>query len=117
MVPVAKTIFKAIADRIETAPMSTVKKTDIEAAEWSRDIVQIALEEMLKADMRVRDDVELLKLMIQLLAHVMDRVKQSLDMNYDTAIAQVFGAENQHAVTMAQLHKVLLAAPEEKTEA
>lgn len=108
MVPVAKKIFKAIAERIDSAPMSTVAKTDEAAAEWSKEIVGIALQEMLAADMRVRDDVELLKLMIQLLAHVMDRVKQSLDMNYDTAIAKVFGAQNQHAVTMKQLHEVLM---------
>ncbi len=106
LVPVAKLLFKAIAAAIENAPMSVVSKKD--GAEWAKPIVGLALEQMLAADLRVRDDVMLLQLMIQPISDIIDRVKSSIDMNYDRAVADTFGAENAHAITMKQVHEVLL---------
>ena len=106
MVPVAKKLFLAIAANIENAPMSVVGKID--ADDWSKDIVKFGLEQMLESDMRLRDDVMLLQLMIQPISEVVNRMKGSLDMHYDTAIAKTFGAENHHAVTVKQVHEVLM---------
>jgi hypothetical protein len=106
LVPVAKKLFLAIAANIENAPMSAVGT--VNADEWAKDIVKYGLEQMLEADMRMRDDVILLQLMIQPLSEVIDRIKGSLDMHYDTAISKAFGAENQHSVTIKQVHEMLL---------
>jgi hypothetical protein len=106
LVPVAKKLFMAIAANIENAPMSAV--TGVNADEWSKDLVKYGLEQMLEADMRMRDDVMLLQLMIQPLSEVVNRMKGSLDMHYDTAISKTFGAENQHSVTVKQVHEVLM---------
>lgn len=107
IVPVAKKLFLAIAAHIEDAPMSLVSK-NAGAEEWSKDIVKYGLEQMLESNMRMRDDVMLLQLMIQPISEVVDRIKTSLDMHYDTAISKTFGAENHHAVTVKQVHEVLL---------
>lgn len=106
MVPIAKKLFIAIASNIENAPMSVV--TGVNADEWSKDIVKFGLEQMLEADMRMRDDVMLLQLMIQPISEVVNRMKTSLDMHYDNAISKTFGAENQHAITVKQVHEVLM---------
>jgi hypothetical protein len=106
LVPVAKKLFLAIAANIENAPMSTVSQGNFD--EWSKDIVKFGLEQMLEADMRMRDDILLLQLMIQPVSEVVNRMKGSLDMHYDTAISKTFGAENQHSVTVKQVHEVLM---------
>lgn len=106
LVPVAKKLFVAIAANIEDAPMSTVKQGNFD--EWSKDIVKFGLEQMLESDMRMRDDVLLLQLMIQPLSEVVNRMKNSLDMHFDTAVSKTFGAENQYSITVKQVHEVLL---------
>ncbi len=108
MVPVAKKIFAAIAERLDTAPMSVVSNVVASGQEWANPIVRIALEEMLAADMR-KDDAKLLyQMLIQPVVAVMDRVENSIAMNYENALTKVFKAENERSITMKQVHSVLM---------